>query len=1449
MPPIYSDDELSESSADELGDTKGVFERAALSSTIADDRNKTLRPLQDEDVSTSSDELLPRQEGDEEDEDASSEGTIMDDHTAVGRDGSSLRDSSGNTAGLAVRSSTVSRTGSTSSGTQRCELTVELPVSTMVNPRSSASNYRPPLPVNAERDAVSELVPLAKPVRGNADDSEGGAGESYVYLELDDFEIYVEAADLRSRLRPLQHLAAGKSKHDVMYFDGVLRVGTTRLYVQRVPFSEAPVDRYGTMYATVRGHVSIRSRLNERRPIYYRLGRPSATYARFYAPYLWVADLGKHFVDYCEDMTDPPRQQDVCIAHFKAHFAKWLHRTHPRSAVVKAWHGQYGRDDFRSAVVAHGDYLWKEASVLLGFRKASNLGFFKEILFRMYKTHEAKIPAGCPCNKKGEPLVPLPTVVTPYMYSLFCHMAIGPFLQKMPGKRAPERIDASVILPQRRTPFWTGPPPTPQSSFTSSPPLLATASATLRPSNGKRKIQPGDLISTMPDDSATGSKWWAEKEQDAYWYALVHKVSEPKGRQFGSSRVLDVVWLYRPEHTPCRQTRYPWSNELFLSDHCTCDESGCNVLESEVVAVHSVEWFGGPDTKADFFVRQTYLASECSYVQLRPEHVFCDRSRAEEKQSAFAGGMGLRNNSNSNGKGNDNNSAHTLGSSRDFMVGDTVLAILAKDDHNSEPFEIDAFVTKAKADPKRAPTKMVRLRRLLRRQRVDKAAATAAPNEVVYTQQFVTLPVSRIVGHCLVRAFRSGAKIPTPYDRGGTGNVFFMTHKQTTETVSGDVTGLDSGGNDNNSDVVRSTDGDYQYVPLAATDRLSLRQGFDPAAPCPRLRAMELFCGCGNLGRGLEESGAIQTRYANDIWSAAMHTFMANVSSADAVEPFVGSADVYLEHAIQGTYSHAVPAPGEVDFISGGSPCQGFSTLTTDKANPKQFKNRSMVASFASFVDLYRPKYGMLENVLEFITKDFKANHKPSYVRKTGHSSDGTREDIFGQLVSSLLGLGYQLRIVLGNAWSHGAPQQRQRVFLVFAAPGFRLPEPPLPSHGSPPGVRARKMIGSLSNGKWIASPSDEPTAFPFVSAGAATADLQTPAGTIDDGLVDICVRYPDHRVTLTMADSVRHKIAAIPTQPYGTGLARARKGLTGAVRALFTETELAKESLRAYKRADPRRPFYTVRTTCAVADGRSSGDLHWREPRPLSVLEVRRAQGMPDHEVLLFATARDQWKMVGNAVSRHMALALGLSLRQAWLGTLYDDLGDVGSDSVRWSSGMLGKATRNNVGPHSPVVLTTKTTTTTTRLTTTETTTKTITTTTTTASDSLRRTSSSPTATTGVSSSSPPPSFLPPSSSRAPSTSLPFKQNSAFQTNMQQTATTATSAVETFTAVTPSAPVSSVLAATTVHQEDADDQLATVPKRKRSESVDMVGKWPRRDSEDGGFQPRRQATEVIVID
>ncbi|KAK8153470.1 hypothetical protein BKA80DRAFT_284941 [Phyllosticta citrichinensis] len=93
------------------------------------------------------------------------------------------------------------------------------------------------------------------------------------------------------------------------------------------------------------------------------------------------------------------------------------------------------------------------------------------------------------------------------------------------------------------------------------------------------------------------------------------------------------------------------------------------------------------------------------------------------------------------------------------------------------------------------------------------------------------------------------------------------------------------------------------------------------------------------------------------------------------------------------------------------------------------------------------------------------------------------------------------------------------------------------------------------------------------------------------------------------------------------------------------------KKDSKSYSRVDGNGLTSTITTSTNQSCGKAGQVLHWRQHRVLTILEARRAQGFPDHEVVV-GRPSDQWKIVGNSVARTMALALGMTLREAWLSS-----------------------------------------------------------------------------------------------------------------------------------------------------------------------------------------------------
>ena len=88
-----------------------------------------------------------------------------------------------------------------------------------------------------------------------------------------------------------------------------------------------------------------------------------------------------------------------------------------------------------------------------------------------------------------------------------------------------------------------------------------------------------------------------------------------------------------------------------------------------------------------------------------------------------------------------------------------------------------------------------------------------------------------------------------------------------------------------------------------------------------------------------------------------------------------------------------IPLPGEVDFLCGGPPCQGYSGMNRfNKGNWSMVQN-SMVMAYLSFADFYRPRYFLLENVRNFVS------HNKSFT--------------FRLTLRTLIDMGYQVTLLV----------------------------------------------------------------------------------------------------------------------------------------------------------------------------------------------------------------------------------------------------------------------------------------------------------------------------------------------------------------------------------------------------------------------------------------------------
>ncbi|QSZ36173.1 hypothetical protein DSL72_007298 [Monilinia vaccinii-corymbosi] len=218
-----------------------------------------------------------------------------------------------------------------------------------------------------------------------------------------------------------------------------------------------------------------------------------------------------------------------------------------------------------------------------------------------------------------------------------------------------------------------------------------------------------------------------------------------------------------------------------------------------------------------------------------------------------------------------------------------------------------------------------------------------------------------------------------------------------------------------------------------------------------KLTTLDIISGAGGLSQGFHESGVVGTTYAIEFDSVACNTFKRNFPDAfvynldpnkllEWVVKSEAGLNPELLRDMEGNAMGAMPKKEEVCLIIGGPPCKGWSSLNRSKK--KHCENRELIATYLSYVDFYRPKYFLLENVMGLVNQRLDCNGV----------SDMDAEDVLVKgavkfIFRVLTSLGYQCEHAYLQAGVYGLPSSRTRVIFWASLPGYKLPQFPQATH------------------------------------------------------------------------------------------------------------------------------------------------------------------------------------------------------------------------------------------------------------------------------------------------------------------------------------------------------------------------------------------------------------------
>ncbi|GER28336.1 cytosine-specific methyltransferase [Striga asiatica] len=432
-----------------------------------------------------------------------------------------------------------------------------------------------------------------------------------------------------------------------------------------------------------------------------------------------------------------------------------------------------------------------------------------------------------------------------------------------------------------------------------------------------------------------------------------------------------------------------------------------------------------------------------------------------------------------------------------------------------------------------------------------------------------------------------------------------------------------------------------------------------------RLTTLDIFAGCGGLSQGLEQAGVSLTKWAIEYEEAAGDAFRLNHPGSlvfvnncnvilraimqkcgDADECISTSEAAELAEKLDPVELDNLPVPGQVDFINGGPPCQGFSGMNRFNQSTWSKVQCEMILAFLSFADYYRPKYFLLENVRNFVSFN--------------------QGQTFRLTLASLLEMGYQVRFGILEAGAYGVPQSRKRAFIWAASPEELLPDWPEPMHVfAAPELKismAKNLQYSASRSTTKGAPFRSLTVrdtigdLPPVGNGASNTSSQyqgEPISWYQKKIRGGMATLIDH-ISKEMNELNLIRCQKIPKRPGADwrDLPDEKVKLsTGQVADLIpwclpNTAKRHNQWKGLFGRLDWEGNFPT-----SVTDPQPMGKVgmcfHPEQDRIVTVRECARSQGFPD-SYKFSGTVLHKHRQIGNAVPPPLAYALGRKLKEA---------------------------------------------------------------------------------------------------------------------------------------------------------------------------------------------------------
>lgn len=341
------------------------------------------------------------------------------------------------------------------------------------------------------------------------------------------------------------------------------------------------------------------------------------------------------------------------------------------------------------------------------------------------------------------------------------------------------------------------------------------------------------------------------------------------------------------------------------------------------------------------------------------------------------------------------------------------------------------------------------------------------------------------------------------------------------------------------------------------------------------LNVVELFAGAGGLSLGLKKIG-FNIVMANELEPIFSKTHSFNHIGTDLIVD-----DICKISFAEMISNRRLP---HISLLSGGPPCQGFSTVGSKKYEDPR---NQLFFQFLRAVKEISPDYVLFENVAGFMTL---------------YSGEA-----FDLLVKNLNSLGYKTSSRMIDASDYGLPQIRKRTIVIGWKKNLNPVSVPSPTHHSENNIFGHPIKLSVMD-----AISDLP---PLTANDEAMSYFSLPQNDYQKNMRDNDTILTEHNSS-NYGEKMREILELIPEGGSVNDLP-----LHLRPKAFFNNT---------YARLKPNLPAPTITRNFGTPS--SSRCIHPYQNRALSTREGARLQGFPDSYVF-FGNKTQKNLQIGNAV------------------------------------------------------------------------------------------------------------------------------------------------------------------------------------------------------------------------